>query len=294
MELRELRYFLAVAREKNISKAAELMNTTQPNLSRQMQNLENEIGKPLFNRGSRKLELTQTGTILHKRAEEIISLYEKTKNEICNDDGGVGGDIHIGCGESYIMRLIAKSAAKTQKENPDIKFHFFSGNAPTVTEQLDKGLIDFGVLVDYPDKSRYDYIRLPLTDTWGVLMRKDCPLAQKNAITAEDLRDLPLLCSKQVFDSNADSALSNWFNQGEVNPNIVATYNLIFNASLMVEEGLGYAVGLDKLINTAGDSVLCFKPLSPTLTSHLDIVWKKYQIFPKAAELFLANLKKIL
>lgn len=293
MEIRVLRYFLAVAREENISKAAEFVHTTQPNLSRQMQNLEKEIGKPLFLRGNRKIALTEAGTLLRKRAEEIIDLYDKTEADLAGCDGDISGDIHIGCGESHAMCLIAKAAKRTQELFPKIKFHFFSGDAGVVTERLDKGLFDFGVLINYDDLSRYDYIRLPMTDVWGILMRKDCPLAQKTAVTVEDLRGRPIIFSRQAAE-NRGHILTNWFQQIEVAPNIVATYNLIYNASLLVKEGLGVAVGLDRLINTSGDSELCFRPLSPRLESHLDIAWKKYQVFPRAAEIFIANLREIL
>ncbi len=293
MEIRVLRYFLAVAREENISKAAEFVHTTQPNLSRQMQNLEEEIGKPLFVRGNRKIALTEAGALLRKRAEEIIDLYDKTEADLAGDDEEICGDIHIGCGESYAMRLIAKAAKHTQEMYPKIKFHFFSGDAGVVTERLDKGLFDFGVLINYDDLARYDYIRFPLTDVWGVLMRKDCPLADKSAVTVEDLRGFPIIFPQQAA-ANRGHLLANWFQQIEVEPDIVVTYNLIYNASLLVEEGLGVAVGLDRLINTSGDSELCFRPLSPRLESHLDIAWKKYQVFPRAAEIFIANLRKIL
>lgn len=293
MEFRVLKYFLAVAREENITRAAALLNTTQPNLSRQMQSLEDEIGKPLFNRGSRKIVLSETGILLRKRAEEIISLYEKTETELKSNDDKISGNIYIGCGESHVIRLIAKAAKLTQISHPLIKFHLFSGDAATVNERLDKGLIDFGVFIDYDDTARYDFVRLPLTDLWGVLMRKDNALARHKNVTADDLRDLPLICSQQIIHNNRH-VLSNWFSQGNVMPHIAATYNLIYNASLLVEEGLGCAIGLDKLINTGGNAALCFRPLSPRLESHLDIAWKKYQVFSHAAEIFFENLQTLL
>lgn len=293
MELRDLKYFLAVAREENISKAAERVHTSQPNLSRRMQSLEDEIGKPLFARGSRKITLTDTGALLRKRAEEIVELYEKTQAELTDDGGEMSGDVSIGCGESYAMRLIAQAAKATRERYPEIKFHLFSGDAQSVTERLDKGLIDFGVLIDYDDMAKYDYIRLPLRDLWGVVVAKDDPLADKRSVTPADLRGVPLILSRQIV-GNKRHAVANWFEQGGVQPQIAATYNLIYNASLMVREGAGCAIGLDKLLETDGEGTLCFRPLSPRLESHLDIAWKKYQVFPRCAEVFLENLRKLL
>jgi len=284
MELRELKYFLAVAREKNITKAAELVNTTQPNLSRQMQKLEEEIGKPLFVRGSRRVTLTETGILLRKRAEEIVHLCEKTECELTCKAGEISGEVSIGCGESYAVRLIAKAAKRTKELCPRIDFNIFSGDGGIVSERLESGLLDFGVLIDYADLSRYDYLRL---------MKKDCALARKNAVTADDLRSVPLLFSQQVLNNRQHVAM-NWFSQREITPNVAARYNLIYNASLLVEEGLGYALGLDKIINTSGDSNLTFRPLYPRVESHLDVVWKKYRTFSGAAEIFLEQLKKFL
>ena len=177
--------------------------------------------------------------------------------------------------------------------HPDIRFHMFSGDAGIITERLDNGLLDFGVLIDYDDMSKYDYIRLPLADTWGILMKKDSPLAEKNTVTADDLKSLPLILSQQAL-ANKQHIATNWLLQKAITPNIVATYNLIYNASIMVEEGVGYAVGLDKIINTDGNNNLCFRPLAPRVESHLDVAWKKYTVFPRAAEIFIERLRSIL
>lgn len=291
MEFRVLQYFLAVAREQSISKAASSLFVTQPNLSRQMQNLEKEVGQRLFIRGTRKITLTEAGRLLYKRAEEIIELYNKTETELNKPITDIRGDIYIGGGESYVMGLIAKAAHEVQKDYPNVKFHLFSGDMVAVSEKLDKGLIDFGIFIEPADLSKYDYLRLPLTDTWGVLMRKDSPLAGKKYITPEDLRDEPLIRSKH---SLGKSIISDWFKKSADELNIVATYNLLYNASILVEEGIGYAVGLDKIINTSGDSNLCFVPFYPKLESRLDIAWKKYQVFTKGAEIFLKKLQEIL
>ena len=291
MELREMKYFLAVAKEESISKAAEALFITQPNLSRQMQNLEKELGQQLFIRGSRKITLTEAGQLLRKRAEEIIELYNKTESELTSPITDLSGDIYIGGGESYAMGLIAKAAKKVQLQYQEVRFHLFSGDIAAVSEKLDKGLVDFGIFIEPADLTKYDYLRLPLTDTWGVLMKKDSPLADKEYVTPEDLWDKPLIRSKH---SLGKSLITDWFKKSSEELNIVATYNLIYNASILVEEGIGYAVSLDKLINTSGNSNLCFKPLYPKLISHLDIAWKKYQVFPKCAEIFLKRLQELL
>ena len=291
MELRELKYFLAVTKEQSISKAAQALFVTQPNLSRQMQNLEREIGKQLFIRGTKKITLTEAGRLLRKRAEEILELYNQTEAELNTPIADVSGDIYIGGGESYVMGLIAKAAHCVQKEFPNVKYHLFSGDSATISERLDKGLIDFGIFIEPVDLSKYDYLRLPLTDTWGILMRKDIPLAKKQFIAPEDLWDKPLILSRQSIGKNL---ISDWFHKSTEELNVVATGNLLYNMSLLVEEGLGYAVCLDKIINTTGNSDLCFRPLYPELKSHLDIAWKKYQVFPKCTEIFLKRLQEIL
>ena len=286
MEIRELRYFLAIAREQSISKAAESLYMTQPSLSRQMQNLEKELGKQLFVRGSKKIELTEAGFLLQKRAEETLALYEKTQAELAAPEE-CAGEIRIGGGESFCVSFVARLATKMQRENPRVVFHFFSGDTQDVTEKLEKGLIDFGILVEPAEISRYEFLRLPQKDTWGVLMRKDSPLAQKERITPQDLSGKPLIRSLHAVKNRE---LSAWFS-GEEPQDVRATYNLLYNASLLVREGMGYAVGLDRIINTTGESELCFRPLDPPLESTLAVAWKKNQIFSRPAQKFLQMLR---
>ena len=286
MEIRELKYFLAIAREQSISKAAESLYMTQPSLSRQMQNLEKELGKQLFVRGSKKIELTEAGFLLQKRAEEMLALYEKTQAELAAPEE-CAGEIRIGGGESFCVSFVARLATKMQRENPRVVFHFFSGDTQDVTEKLEKGLIDFGILVEPAEISRYEFLRLPQKDTWGVLMRKDSPLAQKERITPQDLSGKPLIRSLHAVKNRE---LSAWFS-GEEPQDIRATYNLLYNTSLLVREGMGYAVGLDRIINTTGESVLCFRPLDPPLESTLAVAWKKNQIFSRPAQKFLQMLR---
>lgn len=291
MEIRVLQYFLAVAREESISGAAESLHLSQPTLSRQLKDMEEELGKQLLIRGNRKISLTEEGMLLRKRAEEIVDLVKKTENEITLSDEIVAGDIYIGAGETDAVRMIARIAQKLQMEYPQIRFHITSGDACDLIERLDKGLLDFGILLGEGDKTKYNYQRLPMKDVWGVLMRRDSPLAVKDEICPEDLYDKPLIMSRQAM---CQDNLVRWIKREESELSIVATYNLIYNASLMVEEGIGYALTLDKLINTTGDSRLCFRPLNPRLDIGMNIVWKKYQVFSKTSEKFLHLLEQFL
>lgn len=289
MEIRVLQYFLAIARMESISKAADYLHITQPTLSRQIKELEEELGKTLFIRGNRKITLTDEGMYFRKRAEEIINLVEKTEAEMAGSNDVLSGEIYIGGGETEGMRLVAKAIKRVQEEQPLIKFHLVSGNAQDVTDRLDKGIIDFGFLIEPTDLTPYDFIRLPTSNKWGILMRKDSPLAHKDFVTANDLQELPLICSSQDMITNT---LAKWLGNSSKKLNIVAKYNLIYNASLLVEEGVGYAFTLDNLVSTHKDSPLCFKPLRPPLTAGHSIVWKKYQVFSKSAEFFLEVLQE--
>lgn len=289
MEIRVLKYFLAVAREQNISAAAESLFLSQPTLSRQLKELEEELGKQLFIRGSRKITLTEEGLLLRKRAEEIVELMDKTEKELLGSDEQVSGEIYIGAGETDGLRLIAKAAKELQEEFPQITYRIISGDAVDITERLDKGLIDFALLLEPVDISKYSYLKYPVKDVWGVLMRRDCPLAQKKSISPKDLQDMPLIVSRQALDG---SELTQWLKNGSEQLNIVSTYNLVYNASLMVDEGLGVALCLDKIINVSGDSSLCFRPLKPKLEVGMSLVWKKYQVFSKAAEKFILKMQE--
>lgn len=292
MELRVLQYFLAIAREETISGAADFLHITQPTLSRQMKELEDELGKQLFIRGNRHITLTEDGMLLRKRAEEIVDLVKKTEAEITLSDENIAGDVHIGAGETDAFRLVARVMKQINEVHPQINCHIFSGNAIDVLEQLDKGLLDFGILIGQVDISKYDYIKFPIYDTWGIYMRRDSELAKKDFIKPEDLWDKPLIISRQSAKNNE---LSQWLKIKPSTPlNIVATYNLINNAALMADENLGYVLSLANLINTTGESNLCFRPLEPKLEVSLAMVWKKYQIFSRASEYFLQTFKDVL
>ena len=288
MDIRVLQYFLAVAREESITKAAESLHMTQPPLSRQLKDLEDELGRQLLIRGGKKVTLTEDGMLLRKRAEEMVDLMEKTKAELTCSDETINGEIYIGSGETDAISFLAQAAGNLQKKYPQIRYHIYSGDADRVMEKLDKGLIDFGLLIGPVDIMKYEYIRLPITDTWGVLMRKDSPLAGQETVCAKDLQDKPLILSHQVSES---SELSFWLKSDTAKLNIAATYDLIYNASHFVKKGIGYAVALDRLVNTTDESDLCFRPFSPPLEAELYIVWKKYQVFSKASDKFFKQLQ---
>lgn len=288
MDLRVLQYFLAVAREENISAAAQSLHLTQPTLSRQLKELEEELGKQLLIRGNRRITLTEEGMLLRKRAEEILDLVRRTEKEVTQSDDLVGGEVYIGTGETDGMRQIARTANQIQREHPGIQFHVVSGDAMDVCERLDKGLLDFGILLGDFDRIKYHYMELPMQDVWGVLMQRSSPLAGKETVTPQDLWDKPLILSRQMGNK---SGLYRWLQKEPAELHTVATYNLIYNASLMVDEGMGYAFTLDKLVNTRGSN-LCFRPLEPRMELGMCLVWKKYQVFSKAAELFLSRLRQ--
>lgn len=293
MEFRVLRYFLTVAREGSITKAATFLHVTQPTLSRQLKDLEDELGKKLFVRKSHHVVLTEEGQLLKQRAEEIMDMVVKVEKEFDSMTETVVGDIYIGGGETKAMRMVAEIVHTLQAKYPKIKYHFYSGNADDVMSKLDQGLLDFGVLIQPADLSKYHALNLPGKDVWGVVMRKDSPLAKKESIQKVDLLEVPLLLSRQAIQTElSHNEFSAWFGEDFEQLNIAATYNLIYNATLLVEEGIGYAITLDKLANTSSDSNLCFKPLEPHLESGLNIVWKKHQVFSRAASLFFDEIQR--
>ena len=293
MEIRVLRYFLAVAREESITAAANFLHLTQPTLSRQIHDLEEELGQKLLIRKSHRIALTSEGMLLRKRAEEILSMVDKTESEFRSLETTISGDVYIGSGETQAVRQIAGIIQRLQRDYPAIHYHMHSGNAQDITDRLDNGLLDFGLLIQPADITKYDSLVLPAKDVWGVIMRKDSPLAAKPFVQKEDLRTVPLLCSRQaILSQRHGNAFASWFGSEFEKLNIVCTYNLIYNAAIMVEEGIGYAVTLDNLANTSANSALCFRPLSPKLESGLNMVWKKYQVFSPAAEIFLQRLQE--
>lgn len=289
MELRTLQYFLAVAREQSISAAAQSLHLSQPTLSTQLKGLEQQLGKQLLirgSKGSRRVTLTEEGMILRKRAEEILDLVRKTQAELAQPDEVLAGDVYIGAGETEGVRILAQAAQAVRAKSQAVRFHIASGNGIFVMEQLEKGLIDFGLVYAMPDLAKYNVLDIPHKDVWGVLMRRDSPLAKQRSVRPEDLWDKPLIVSMQ---GNHHWHLVQWFGRDSNQLNIVAQYNLVYNASILVDEGLGYAITLDKLMNTKGSS-LCFRPLTPREEAQACLVWKKYQVMSKASAAFLEQV----
>lgn len=291
MELRVLHYFLTIAREESITGAANALHLSQPTLSRQIKDMEEELGVTLLIRGNRKVELTEEGRILRKRAEEILELASRTEKEISMSKDMITGDIYIGAGETEGIRPVIKAMALMQEQYTDVHFHISSGDTRDVRENLDKGMIDFGVLFGDMDDTKYDFMEIPYKETWGVLMHRDMPLAKKKIITEPDLKGQPLIVSRAVDDSllSNENVAAMPFKQAD----IIGTYSLLFNASIMAEEKLGYVLCLDKIINTEGKNTV-FRPLKNNQPAPLYIYWKKYQIFPRATEKFLEILRKLL
>jgi DNA-binding transcriptional LysR family regulator len=288
MELRVLRYFVEAAREGSMTGAAQKLHVTQPTLSKQIKELEEELGQKLFVRGNYNIRLTPEGELLYKRALDILDMVDLTEAEFASMNDFNGGDLYLGCAESDGISLLAKAAKTLRAENKNLHFHLYSGNAETVCERLDKGLLDFAVVVQNIDLSKYAYLDLPVTDTWGLIMRKDSSLVSRAEISIEELANLPLIVSRQ----GATNEMPEWLQKNYDRLTIVATYDLIFNASILVREGLGYALGFDKLVNTGSESILCFRPIIPAITSPMRLIWRKEQRFSKAAELFLEEVKR--
>lgn len=288
MELIQMKYFLAVAREESISKAADFLYITQPSLTRQIQKMEKEVGQPLFTRG-KKMRLTEAGQLLRRRAEEILSLYEKTERELICPQASIGGDVYIGGGETRAMKYLLDAAQTMREQFPNIKLHIHSGDIADVCEHIDKGLLDFGLVIEPADLSRYESLRLPYCEVWGLLMEKTHPLAAKENISPQDLRGIPLIQSRH---SLLRSNVTEWYRSVSEELNVVATYNLIYNAALMTQSGIGCVLSIDGLVNTTGESKLCFRPLTPPVTAHVDVIWKKYQLFSQAAQIFLQFLRE--
>ena len=288
MDIRVLRYFLAVAREQSYSVAAERLYLSQPTLSRQLKELEEELGKTLLIRSNKGVTLTEEGMILRKRAEEIVELLDKAEQEVKNSSDSVTGKVYIGAGETYAIKLIADTAKHLQAENPGISYSLYSADGTDVLERLDRGLIDFGIIFQPYDSTKYDGIKIPLKDTFGVLMRRDMPLAEKDIIKLSDLKGQPLIVPRQ---HNHATTLSERIGLSEEDVNIAAEYNLVYNGSVMAAEGMGYCLCFDKLINTEGGN-MCFKPIEPMTVAESTFVWKRYTVFTKAASLFLSQFRQ--
>lgn len=250
-----------------------------------MMDLENQLGKKLFVRGKRKITLTEEGFFLKNRAQEIIELLENTETALQAEEETLSGEICIGCGETVAMDAIVSLIKAFHDQYPDVRFRTYSENADGVLEKIDKGLVDMGLLLGPIRREQYDYINIHKKDVYGLLVPKDCLLAQQDVIQIDQLKELPLIMSDQIYQGHQNV---DWF--GSAPLHIVATYNLIYNATFMVEQGLGYALCLDKLVNTTGRNLI-FKKIEPEISVDLYIVTKKYRTFSPAAKAFLQRVK---
>ena len=286
VELRHLRYFLMVAREGTISGAAAALHVSQPSLSRQMQELERELGCRLFDRGSRRITLTETGMRLRRRAEEIVDLVGRTEDELRLSTDTLAGEVRVGGGETPAMGLVADVMAEFVDAYPLVRFSLFSGNSENVSERLDTGRLDFGVFIGHADLSRYEFLQLPARDRWGAFMREDDPLAALDAVTPVDLARRSLILSEQ-----ASREMGAWFHRDLEDLDVVATYNLLYNAALLARRDIGVVVSLEGIIDTSAGSGLAFRPLEPAISADVFIAWKRYQAFSPAAEAFLGEIR---
>lgn len=289
MDLKSLRYFLAIVEEGSISAAAESLNLSQPNISRQMTLLEKELGAKLFERGSRRIVLTEEGTLLRRRAVEILQLADTAVTEIGSAGKDVIGTVRIGCGETDAMRVVARAIRRFSETHPMVRFELHSGNAEDVSDLLERGLVDFGVLIEPTDKTRYDYLSFPTDIRWGALVRRDDPLARMYGVSPSDISGRRVIVSRQNMAANG---ISGWMGPDFPEPDVVATYNLLFNASLLVSEGVGIALCLEGIVNTSGDSDLVFVPFEPELRVGMSLVWKKNSVQGRAQRLFLDGLRE--
>ena len=288
LEIRNLRYFLAVAREENMTRAAETLHVTQPTLSKTMKALEDELGKKLFMRHSFSISLTEEGELLRNRAEDLVTMADKIEKEFLSLDELTGGELYFGLAESYQIRHLAKEIRLLKERYPGLRYHITSGDTEQVTEKLDKGLLDFAVICDVPDGRKYEYIAFPEGDIWGLILPADAVLAKKESIRIEDLLGLPLFASEQGWEGD----IRGWAGEHFAQLRLEGSFRLAYNASMFVREGLGYQLTFRNLVDVSEVSGLVFRPLEPKLEVKLYLIWNRYQAFTPIAERFLAQIRE--
>ena len=288
MEIRNLRYFLAVAREENMTRAAETLHVTQPTLSKTMKALEDELGKKLFVRHSFSISLTEEGELLRDRAEDLVTMADKIEKEFLSLDELTGGELYFGLAESYQIRHLAKEIRLLKERYPGLRYHITSGDTEQVTEKLDKGLLDFAVICDVPDGRKYEYIAFPEGDIWGLILPADAALAKKESIRIENLLGLPLFASEQGWEGD----IRGWAGEHFAQLRLEGSFRLAYNASMFVREGLGYQLTFRNLVDVSEVSGLVFRPLEPKLEVKLYLIWNRYQAFTPIAERFLAQIRE--
>lgn len=289
MDIRTLRYFLAVGRLQHITKAAEFLHISQPSLSVQIQNLEAELGKPLLKREKHRVSLTPEGELLCKRAEDILRLVDKTTAELKAADDVISGEIAIASGEIEAMALAVETARALQRQYPHLSWHFFSGDAVAIGERIEQGLVDFGIFLEPVDVTKYETLSLPVSMTWSILMPASSPLASRQGVTDTDMAGLPLIVPERL---ELRKQCVSWLHRDISTLPIAATYNLIHVAIPLVTAGFGYAIVLDKLVDTARYPGLCIRPIAPAMTVRLCLAWKKYRPLSRQAQVFLEALRK--
>ena len=292
MELRVLKYFLAVARHQNITRAAEELHLTQPTLSRQLQDLEEELGTPLFTREKRRMELTEAGLFLKARAEEITTREEKTPDQFAHLEDFVAGDVYLGCGETRAMQLVVDALTPLGRAYPQVHFHFTSGNYEQTFDALQKGVLDFGLLCMQTPPESFIYRQVPFDDEWGAYLRSDHPLAAQQVIRPQDLRGEQIILSRQLLHNHV---FEHWLGEDAAELDIRSTYNLVYNAVFLAEKRLGLLLSFAGLVplGTSAHPDLTFRPLSPALSSHNYLIWKKGQVFSRAAAIVRARLEEV-
>jgi len=288
MEIRTLRYFLAVAREENMTRAAELLHVTQPTLSKALKALEDELGKKLFTRHSFSIALTEEGALLRNRAEDLVTMADKIEKEFLSLDDITGGELFFGLAESYQIRHLARELRVLKAQYPGLRYHITSGDTEQVTEKLDKGLLDFAVICDAPNGKKYDSIVFPEGDTWGLIFPADDALAQKETIRVDDLIGLPLFTSEQGWEGD----IRGWAGDRFPELHLEGSFRLAYNASMFVKEGLGYQLSFRHLVDVSQGSGLAFRPLEPRLESKLYLIWNRYQAFTPIAEKFIGQIRR--
>ena len=287
MEIKNLRYFLAVAREENMSKAAEQLHVSQPTLSKTLKALEEELGKKLFIRHSFSISLTDEGMLLRDRAQDLVAMSDKIEQEFNSLDDITGGDIYFGLAESYQIRYLAREIYKLKEKYPNFTYHITSGDTEQVTEKLDKGILDFAVLCETPDSNKYEYVKFPEADVWGAIISSSHPLAKKKSIHVSDLIGQPLFVSEQSWNNE----IKTWAKERFPKLKLEGSFRLSYNGSVFARENLGILLTFKDLINTEGTDMV-FRPLSPELKSELYLIWNKYQAFTPIAEKFLEQIKR--
>ena len=288
MEIRVLQYFLAVAREGNISRAAEVLHLTQPTLSRQLAQLEEETGVRLFRRGSRGIELTGEGRLLRRRAEEIVELVERTAAELPQQARELEGTVAIGSGEVGGMEILARLCGAFREQHPKVTFDLYTAAADDVKERMERGLIDVSLLLEPVNLERYEFIRLPHRERFVVMMRPDDPLARKSSVTREDLAGLPLILPRRL---NVQGELASWFGRGFDSQQVAFTGNLSANYLPLVRQGYGIAVTVEGTPGARNPAETVTRPLEPELSVGAVLAWKRGQPFGNAAEAFIAYVR---